>query len=111
MTIPDNNLDGVFSILRFDEDGTVDSVQVTVDIEHSYVGDLRIELIHEQRSVVLHDKTGENADNLNLSLRFGDFSGMSVRGNWTLRVTDTSALDEGVLQGWALEVTRRPSPN
>ena len=111
MTIPDNNLDGVFSVLRFDEDGTVDSVQVTVDIEHSYVGDLRIELIHEQRSVVLHDKTGENADNLNLSLRFGDFSGMSVSGNWTLRVTDTSALDEGVLQGWALEVTRRPSPN
>ena len=103
MTIPDNDLDGVLSVLRFDEVGIVDSVEVTVDVEHSYVGDLKIELIHEQRTVVL-DKSGENADNLNLSLRFELFG---LNAQLDSRVTDTSAL-EGVLKaGTRIPVVHR----
>ncbi|MDT0342472.1 S8 family peptidase [Streptomyces litchfieldiae] len=77
--------------------------QVEVDIVHTWIGDLTIELIAPNGTVrVLHDQSGGSTDNLNAVYTLNG-TGLSADGTWTLRVTDNANADEGHLNGWALQ--------
>lgn len=39
------------------------------------------------------------------------FDGMSVAGEWTLRVTDFASFEQGSFSGWTLDVTAVPTPS
>ncbi|MFC1749219.1 proprotein convertase P-domain-containing protein [Pseudomonadota bacterium] len=111
LDIPDDNAGGVGSSLIFDKNGTVQSLDVTVDITHSYIGDLRIELIAPSgQRTVLHNKTGGGGNDLLLQLNSSDSSelrqlvGEPINGNWVLRVADLDGLDMGTLNRWALKL-------
>jgi subtilisin family serine protease/subtilisin-like proprotein convertase family protein len=89
--------------------GRVVDLRVQVAITHTYIGDLRIDLIAPDGSAVtLHDHQGGSSENLrrtysaaNLPALRG-FAGKPVEGRWTLRVVDDFRLDEGRLDRWRI---------
>lgn len=113
LDILDNNPTGVSSALAFSNQGTTKQVKVAVQIEHTFIGDLRVELFSPSgRRAILHAQTGAGADNLNLVLDSNapaspllPLVGQPVQGNWILRVVDVVAQDSGKLKKWSLELT------
>lgn len=111
-TIPDNNAAGIARAIFVNEVGAIQSIEVGVDISHTYVGDLRVELISPSGDLaILHNNSGGNDRNLALSLSSIDspllegFVGLPIRGNWILRVIDSASRDEGTLDNWSLKLT------
>ena len=112
LTIPDNDATGVSSPIAVAKSGAAQAVKVDVDITHTFVGDLRVELVAPAGQVaVLHDQSGGSADNL---IRSYDSSGTAalasmvgqpVEGMWQLRVKDLVGQDVGKLNRWRLELT------
>ena len=112
LAIPDNNQVGVSSVIGIAATGTVRQVKVSVNITHTYIGDLRLELISPAgRSVVLHAQLGGSQDNLIVTYDsatplspLSGIVGQSLQGNWTLRVADLAPVDVGTLDKWSLEL-------
>jgi subtilisin-like proprotein convertase family protein/subtilisin family serine protease len=109
--IPDNDATGVRDVITVAETLTVAATKVTVDVAHTYIGDLRLTLIAPSgTSVVLHDRNGGNADNIRRSFDASNTAGLSallgqaIQGNWTLWVQDLAAVDAGTLNRWELEI-------
>jgi subtilisin-like proprotein convertase family protein len=116
------------SILVFPDNLPVADVNVTVDLEHTFLGDLVITLISpEGTEVVLTSNSCGEFENL--SAVFDDeaipfvcssnpaisgtvkplgslatFDGESAFGQWTLRISDTAPADGGALNGFGLEI-------
>jgi len=68
LAIPDADAAGITSTLTVAETAVVAQVQVAVDIRHSFVGDLVVELAAPSRAVAaLHDRTGGGRDDLRQS--------------------------------------------
>lgn len=85
-------------------DGTVASVKLTVDITHTFRGDLRLTLSKDGVSKVVIDQSGGSADNLKQTFDVTGFTGKALRGGWTLKVEDTATADVGKLVSWKLEI-------
>jgi subtilisin-like proprotein convertase family protein len=112
LAIPDNAPAGVSSSLAVGQTGTVKGVKVSVDITHTFIGDLRVELVAPSgQQVLLHDRSGGNADNLIRSYDsvsspgLAALAGVATQGNWTLRVRDLEAQDVGKLNRWSLDLS------
>ena len=113
LNIPDADPTGVSSSLAFANAGTTRQVKFTAQIEHTYIGDLRVELLAPNgRRAIVHAQAGGDADNLSLDLDSNSPSspllplvGQPVQGNWVLRVTDLVGQDVGKLKKWGLELT------
>jgi immune inhibitor A len=110
--IPDDNAAGIGSSLSFTEHGTVQTLDILVDIKHTYIGDLRVELVAPSgRRAILHNKTGGRTRDLLLQMNSGNspelslLTGEPIHGDWILRVADLEGLDTGSLQRWALQIT------
>lgn len=147
------------SVLTIDQDLTIHTLAVTVALDHSYIGDVQIELtapgdggttlgcterqapkcdgcaceacVCEKdafccgtawdnlcaqacvegcggcggaRRVVLKKKgDGGSAKNLSETWDVTELDGMSLKGDWTLSVSDHAAQDTGTLTAWSLE--------
>lgn len=111
LEIPDANSAGVSNTINVPTDLTMSSVKVSVDITHTFIGDLRLTLTAPSgTAVVLHDRNGGNADNiqrtfdLNSTPALGALAGKSAKGDWTLLVQDLAAADKGRLNRWELEI-------
>ena len=90
--------------ITVDRSGTATSVSVAVDISHTYIGDLVIDLIApDGTSQTLHSRTGGSADDIDRTYA-PDFDGTGIAGNWTLRVSDRAGGDVGTLNGWTLTI-------
>jgi hypothetical protein len=73
------------------------SSTVTVNITHTFIGDLVIDLIAPTGNVYnLWNRAGGSADNINQSFPV-NLSGEPLLGVWTLRIRDAAALDSGTL--------------
>ena len=88
----------------------VDSVSVSVRIDHSYVSDLRVEIVSPTGvSVTLYDGPSgqdDDSDNLVYSWHFpNSFRGLPAGGVWQLLVGDYVKNDDGVLRSWELVIT------
>jgi len=113
LNIPDADPTGVSISLTFANAGTTRQVKFTAQIEHTYIGDLRVELLAPNgRRAIVHAQAGGDADNLSLDLDSNSPSspllplvGQPVQGNWVLRVTDLVGQDVGKLKKWGLELT------
>jgi subtilisin-like proprotein convertase family protein len=105
VAIPDNNETGVSSTISVTTDATIGSLQVEVDITHTYAGDLVVTLVNGSTEKVLSNREGGGADDIRRTFEVTDFNGRSARGTWTLRVADRAGTDTGTLNRWALTVT------
>lgn len=117
LSIPDNKAAGVSSTIAIAQSGTVAEIKVSVDIKHSYVGDLRVVLTSPAgRSTVLHPQLGGSTDNLVTTYSsavpgvLGDMVGQPIMGVWTLNVSDRARVDVGKLRKWSIELRSRPVP-
>jgi len=119
LPIPDNTPAGITSQIELPVGIDVADVFVSVDITHTWRGDLIVELISPTGTVVrLHNRTGSSADDLVTSYDdvteesgpgdLDDFNGEAAVGLWSLRVSDNAGADTGTLNGWCLttEVTQ-----
>lgn len=109
--IPDADVAGVTSTLTQTQAGEVRDIVVDVDIEHTYIGDLQVELVAPSGfSVLLHDREGEWRNNLKRSYEVAaspplqGIIGQSIPGDWQLRVRDMAQADLGKLKGWSLKI-------
>ncbi len=106
--IPDNAPAGVTNTIDVTDDGKVSEAKVTVDITHSYRGDLQVTLVKGTKSIVLFNGDGGSADDLKQTFTVTGIAGEALRGGWSLKVVDTAAQDTGTLNSWKLEATAAP---
>ena len=82
MEIPDNDPPGISSTLAVANGGTIEKLDVLLDIEHTWVGDLIIDLRHalSNTSVRLVDRPGdENCSGDNIQVTLDDQAGLSIQ--------------------------------
>lgn len=119
LAIPDASAAGIRDdLVVTDSACVVASVEVAVDIAHTYIGDLVVELVGPGGRVVrLHDQTGGSADDLTALYpvdrvpdgpgTLADLVGIAAYGTWQLRVTDNASADVGTLESWAVQIACR----
>ncbi len=88
------------------------AVQVTVDIEHTYIGDLVVTIKPPAGSgagvIRLHNREGGSNRNLKVTYDavnapgLAALEGQPLAGTWTLEVQDKARFDTGVLRGFTL---------
>ena len=131
LAIPDGLGDGIdgpplSTTLNIPSSGSIDYITVNVDVSHSYIRDLKIELVHPNGfdSAIIWDKTCDNENNLDITFADGSpaivcgnptagtfapsnplsvFSGLDTAGDWTLNIIDNFSVDTGVLNDWSIE--------
>ncbi|MEZ5464882.1 MAG: M4 family metallopeptidase [Lysobacteraceae bacterium] len=78
-------------------------LEVTVDIKHTYRGDLVVNLVAPDGSTyLLHNGSGGSADNLQGTYTV-NASSESANGTWKLRVYDRYNGDTGYIDAWSLQ--------
>lgn len=112
LAIPDNNSQGIEDRIAIAESAILHNLEVSVNISHSWIGDLRIQLVSPDGTTVeLHNRTGSSQSNLKetytpLSLpALGNFKNRPIQGEWQLQVRDLAAQDTGNLKSWSLALT------
>jgi subtilisin-like proprotein convertase family protein len=129
VAIPDNNTTGASSIIAVADTNTVLDVNVTVNLTHTYDGDITLYLIGPNgATVTLSNKRGSSGDNYTNTV-FDDgaataiasgaapftgtfrpdsplsvFNNLPATGNWTLKVVDSASSDIGTIQNWTLQL-------
>jgi M6 family metalloprotease-like protein len=112
LAIPDRDPAGVASTIPITGSGVVRSMTLKLSITHTWVGDLRVELLSPSgRRAILHGQTGGSRDDIELALDseppspIAAFVGEPVAGAWILRVADLLSRDVGKLNSWSIEIT------
>jgi extracellular elastinolytic metalloproteinase len=111
LAIPDNDPSGVVSVLSIPDAGVVSSVAVTVDIAHTYIGDLVVTLVSPAGTPVsLHERAGGGTNDLKRDWKSDEVPelagllGSPAGGQWTLSVVDRARSDVGTLNAWSLDL-------
>ena len=93
-------------------DGVLETISVLTDIEHTYIGDLKVLLVSPQGDqIVLHDKTGGGTDNIKTTYASTSHTGLAsligtdINGDWTISVGDYTSQDTGTLKSWSINMT------
>jgi subtilisin-like proprotein convertase family protein len=101
----------------------VEALTVSLDLKHTYIGDLAITLlppaVTAMNPIVLHNRAGGSTKNLKKTYDAATtpalraFVGKSCQGVWTLRIQDAAAADAGTLVSvaiglWFLHPDRDP---
>jgi len=125
VSIPDDYDKGVTRTVYFSGTGPVSQILLYVDVDHTYRGDLRVELTSPLGTrctlVPASSKPGKDLEVLFYANKtttdlteIRSFLGEEAHGTWKLTITDTAEADTGTLQRWALGILTtdsvEPSP-
>ncbi|MEU8841125.1 S8 family serine peptidase [Streptomyces roseus] len=78
------------------------ALKVNVNIVHTYIGDLKVDLVAPDGSVYnLHNRTGGSTANINQQYTVNASSEVAG-GTWKLRVNDNAGGDTGFIDYWSL---------
>lgn len=111
VAIPDDNTEGVTSVINLSDEGNVNDISVDVDINHTYIGDLQLDLIspagvtsrlHNNAGAFRHDI--KRAFDLDSTPELQRMQGQPVKGDWMLRILDIAPEDEGRLNNWSIRI-------
>lgn len=84
--------------------GAPSNLAVEVDITHSYIGDLQVQLIAPDGTAYTLKSYGTGGSSNDIDTTYTvDASAESANGTWKLRVSDNAWWDSGRLNGWALQ--------
>ncbi len=114
--IPDNG--ATTSLINVTEDFCIGDVDVDMNITHTYIGDLIINLTSPGGTVVrLHNRSGGTTEDIVATYdddgggrlpdgpgALSDFDFERSIGVWTLSVSDNAGSDVGTLNSWALRI-------
>jgi len=115
LPIPDSNAAGVYDQLQFPDDALISNVEVYLNLTHTYIGDLIVELTSPEGTTVrLQNRGGGSADDLigwypaELTVAgpgaLDDFIGENAQGEWEIWVSDNAGADLGTLHDWCVKV-------
>ncbi len=111
LPVPDMAPAGVESVIHIPEQGLLKDIRVNVNINHTYIGDLKVVLTSPSgKSVILHERDGGNSDNIIQIYDSGStpalmaFTGEEVQGEWILQVSDHASVDTGRLDSWGIRI-------
>ncbi|WMX45601.1 M28 family metallopeptidase [Streptomyces roseicoloratus] len=103
VTVPDNGAAVTSSVTVSGVSGNAPSnLAVGVNIVHTYIGDLVVDLIAPDGSVYnLHNRSGGSTDNINQTYTVNASSEVA-NGVWKLRVQDKASWDTGYINSFKL---------
>ncbi len=114
---PINDSSTITSTIKVIDSYCVGDVNVDMDITHTFIGDLTVDLTSPSGVTVrLHDRTGSSDNDIVTTYdeqggtvpdgpgSLADFSYAGVTGLWTLTVEDHASSDTGSLNDWALRI-------
>lgn len=111
LPIPDDEPEGVSSEITISKIGKAKSIKVSIDIIHTFIGDLQVELeAPSGKKAMLHDKKGGYTDDIRETYvsdsvqTLADLEGESINGNWALHIKDLELHDTGRLNWWKIEM-------
>ena len=104
ISIPDNNAAGITSEAAVPS-GISGTVNVQVNVTHTWRGDLIVTLSHSGQTWTLHNRDGGSADDLSASYPLSPAPTGSLAGVWTLKVSDNAGADLGTLDSWSIAIT------
>ena len=103
LPIPDKGA-AISDTITISDPGDTSSVSIGVNITHTRISDLKVDLLAPDGTVVnLHKRTGGNSENINRTYE-RVFDGTGIAGDWVLRVRDRANQDIGTLNGWTLAI-------
>jgi subtilisin-like proprotein convertase family protein/subtilisin family serine protease len=131
LAIPDGNATGTSTALTVSGlTGTVDDVEVTLNITHTWVSDLRLSLqgpngvtvslvnarggsgdnftnttFDDQAATAISAGTAPFTGRFRPEIPLSNFNGINPNGNWTLILADTVTTDAGILRDWSVRVS------
>ena len=111
MAIPDATPEGVeFAFVLSEEQALLANMLIDLQIDHSYVGDLRVQLVAPSGDVVtLHDREGGDSNDIVASYSFANLKqlakleGQNLAGQWALRIADNTYSDHGQLRSLSIK--------
>ncbi|WP_299108524.1 reprolysin-like metallopeptidase [uncultured Winogradskyella sp.] len=133
LAIPDGggeNVQGtvVANTINVPDSGTITDFRVSIDVSHTYIGDLILQLQHPNGTdfVNIWNRTCNSGDFDNIDVTFKDgepviscasptaglyeaasplsvFNGLEMSGDWTLLAVDFFTGDTGTLNNWSME--------
>jgi subtilisin-like proprotein convertase family protein len=107
VAIPDAVSGGASSTMTVNSNFTIEAVQIRITIDHSYIGDLGIELTSPSgtKSILMNINSGVVGTAIQDELLLSNaFYGESSQGDWTLKIIDGYAQDTGTLTNWKLNI-------
>ena len=103
VNIPDNNVTGATSSISVNRTGASNSVKITYNIIHTYIGDLKVQLIDPNGTVsTLRSNSGGSANDIN-EFKTVNKGSVSATGTWKLKVIDNANQDTGYINSWSIE--------
>jgi len=109
LSIPDFDPKGVTSVISISESGLIRSIELRVEIEHSYLGDVEVYAIAPNNDkVLLQGRTLGRNTNLGITYSLQTtpllrrFLNLPASGDWQLVVIDNARFDSGTLKRWEL---------
>src|SRR6185503_10273593 len=111
-SIPDNNATGVTSTLAVTGNGVVQTLSLSLNITHTFRGDLLVTLIAPGGTqFIVSNRAGGSADNIIINNQVVTaFNGQTAAGTWRLRVQDLAAIDVGTVNSWSLNIVGNCTP-
>jgi len=114
LSIPDSSPAGVYDTMTLTDEFEITEVEIYVNIPHTYVGDLIVEITSPEGTTVrLHNRTGGSANDLigwydsELGVdgpgSLVDFADESTVGEWELWVSDNAGADVGTVVDWCVQ--------
>ncbi|MEM9102883.1 MAG: S8 family serine peptidase [Pseudomonadota bacterium] len=103
--IPDADPAGISSNITVPDTLEIFEIRASVQITHTWIGDLLIELVSPDGTVIaLQEFEGGSNDNIDTVYSTTAFNGQFSAGEWTLQVADFVGADTGTLESWSLTV-------
>ncbi|MBC8522470.1 proprotein convertase P-domain-containing protein, partial [PVC group bacterium] len=117
LPLPINDNATTTSTIAITDTYCIGDVDIELDLTHTYIGDLIVEVTSPQGTVVrLHDRSGGSANDMHMYYdeqggdlpegpgSLADWVGEIVTGTWTMTVSDNAGADTGTLDHWALKI-------
>jgi subtilisin family serine protease len=113
--VPIEDLKTSLITLAVGDAGPIQDIEVEVDIEHTYIGDLVVRVVPPAGTgsdpIVLHDRQGGGSQNLKTRYdrlttpALAELTGRHAGGEWVLEVSDRARADTGRIVSFTLRVS------
>jgi subtilisin family serine protease len=111
LEIPDDNPQGITSGIQVNDSASVREIQVTVDLQHDFLGDVEVSLkAPNGQTVLLQNRTLGSLTRLQKTYSvettptLKQLLNKPATGLWQLQVVDYAPMDRGTLNSWELTV-------
>lgn len=118
LKIPDNNPEGLSSQIEIERKGKIVSLEVSLELTHPYVGDLKAVLTMPSREeFVLHNRTGNGIKDLKRIFNSESDKELlpalnkEMKGIWTLKISDHAEGNQGNLDSWGIKIIYESCPD